>query len=349
MSALVSAIHHQAARALVALLLTWCFLTCASFGAETSSLATNNPTVILVVGAEGEEEYGKNFSEWASHWQEASHRAGATLITIGLKSSQEEDHDLLKQALEAEKKESVAELWLVLIGHGTFDGKEAKFNLRGPDVSASELAAWLQAFKRPLAIINTASASAPFLNLLSATGRVVVTATRSGHEQNYARFGQYLSEAIADPMSDLDKDGQTSLLEAYLAAARRTGEFYQLEGRLPTEHALLDDNGDGLGTPADWFRGIRAVKKAKDGATLDGFRAHQFHLVRSESEAAMPRHIRARRDELELAIAKLRESKSAMPEDEYYHDLETLLLDMAHLYEKGQTNGSRIEGKPGDE
>ena len=28
----------------------------------------------------------------------------------------------------------------VLIGHGTFDGKEAKFNLRGPDFSATELA-----------------------------------------------------------------------------------------------------------------------------------------------------------------------------------------------------------------
>jgi len=339
----------QYLRALVALLVALASLPVLSFAAGASTVSTNKVTVILVVGAAGEEEYGKNFAQWAGGWKEASHRAGANLVTIGLESSQEDDYDLLKRALLAQTKENVAELWLVLIGHGTFDGKEPKFNLRGPDLPASELATWMQPFKRPLAIINSASASAPFLNMLSATGRVVVTATRSGHEQNYARFGQYLSEAIADATADLDKDGQTSLLEAYLAAARRTTEFYELEGRLPTEHALLDDNGDGLGTPADWFRGIRAVKKARDGATLDGFRAHQFHLVRSESEEKMPPQVRAKRDELELAIAKLRESKSAMKEDDYYQNLETLLLEMAHLYQKGRTNNGRIEGKAADE
>jgi hypothetical protein len=349
MSAFIPMTDRQCRRALVALLVAFVSLPVLSFAAGASTVSTNKASVIVVVGAAGEEEYGKSFAQWAVRWEEASRRAGANLVTIGLKSGQEDDHDLLKQALLAERKEEVAELWLVLIGHGTFDGKEPKFNLRGPDLAASELATWLQPFKRPLAIINSASASAPFLNMLSATGRVVITATRSGHEQNYARFGQYLSEAIADPTADLDKDGQTSLLEAYLAAARRTMEFYQLEGRLATEHALLDDNGDGLGTPADWFRGIRAVKKARDGATLDGFRAHQFHLVRSESEEKMPPQVRAKRDELELAIAKLRESKSAIKEDDYYQKLETLLLEMAHLYQERQTNNAPIEGKAGYE
>jgi hypothetical protein len=330
----------QTTRALVALAIVLHLAHNISVAVETSTPATNKPTVIVVIGAAGEEDYGKNFAQWAGHWEEAAHRAAANLVTIGLKTSPDDDRELLKQALLTETKESVAELWLVLLGHGTFDGKQAKFNLRGPDLSASELATWLQPFKRPLAIVNTASASAPFLNMLSATGRVVVAATRSGHEQNYARFGEYFSEAIADPAADLDKDGQTSLLEAYLAASRRTAEFYQLEGRLATEHALLDDNGDGLGTPADWFRGIRAVKKAKDGATLDGFRAHQFHLVRSQSEVKMPPQVRSKRDELELAIAKLRESKGTMKEDDYYHSLETLLLEMAQLYEgeKGRQN-----------
>jgi len=227
-------------------------------------------------------------------------------------------------------------LWLVLIGHGTFDGKEAKFNLRGPDCSASELAGWLQPFHRPVAVVNTASASGPFINKLSAPGRVVITATRSGNENNYARFGQYLAEAITDPEADLDKDGQTSLLEAFLIASRRVGEFYQLEGRLATEHALLDDNGDGLGTPADWFRGIRAVKKAKDGAALDGVRAHQFHLIRNEAERNLPPAVRLKRDELELEIARLREAKNQMDEDGYYSSLEKLLLQMARLYERAE-------------
>ena len=172
----------------------------------------------------------------------------------------------------------------MFIGHGTYDGHAAKFNLRGPDLSAEELAEWLAPMKRPIAVIQCASASAPFINRLAGENRVVITATKSGDEQNFARFGQYMSAAIADPRADLDKDGQVSLLEAYLTACRQVDEFYEQEARLATEHALLDDNGDGLGTPAAWFRGLRATQRAKDGASLDGTRAHQFHLVASDRE-----------------------------------------------------------------
>src|SRR5204862_8041330 len=153
------------------------------------------------------------------------------------------------------------------------------------------------------------------LNKLAATNRVIVTATRSGYEQNYARFGQFVAEAITDPQADLDKDGQTSLLEMFLAASQRVAEFYDANGRLATEHALLDDNGDRLGTPADWFRGIRAVKRAREGAPADGLRAHQFHLERSDAERKLAPEIRARRDELELAISRLRDTKNQVRED----------------------------------
>jgi hypothetical protein len=240
---------------------------------------------------------------------------------------------LLEQALAAEDKTTPAELWLVLIGHGTFDGKEARFNLRGPDLSASDLALWLQPFHRPLALINTASSSAPFLNKLSATNRVIITATRSGHEQNYTRFGQYFAESIANPKADLDKDGQVSLLEAFLMASRQVAEFYKAEGRLASEHALLDDNGDGLGTPADWFRGLRAIKKPKENAAMDGLLARQFHLIRSDAEAKLTDEQRARRDALEHEVLLYREKKSQLPEDEYYRELEKLLLPLARSYE----------------
>jgi hypothetical protein len=181
-------------------------------------------------------------------------------------------------------------------------------------------------------VINCAAASSPFINKLSAPGRVTVTATRSGYEQNYARFGHFIAEAIADPAADLDKDEQTSLLEAFVMASRRVSEFYEAEGRLATEHALLDDNGDGLGTPADFFRGVRAVKKPAEGAVVDGLRAHQVHLVRSEREQKMPPETRARRDELELAVARLRDSKEKLGEDEYYRRLENLMIELAKLY-----------------
>ena len=176
----------------------------------------------------------------------------------------------------------------MLIGHGTFDGREAKFNLRGPDMTDLELSEWLAPYKRPVVVINCASASGPFINRLSGSNRVVITATKSGYETNFARFGQYLAEAIADPHADLDKDGQVSLLEAFLTASSRVDEYYRTHSQLATEHALLDDNGDRLGTPPNWFRGVRATQRAKDGAALDGIRAHQLHLIPSDRERANP-------------------------------------------------------------
>jgi hypothetical protein len=226
----------------------------------------------------------------------------------------------------------------VLIGHGTFDGKEARFNLRGPDLSASNLVEWLKPIRRPAVVINTASASAPFLKPLSGTNRIVITATRSGSEQNFARFGGYFARALAERSGDLDQDGQVSVLEAFLSASAGAKEFYRTEGRLATEHALLDDNGDGLGTPADWFRGVRAVKQADAGKALDGARAHQVHLVPSAMELALPPEVRQRRDALELELIRLRERKAGRDEDEYFRDLEKLLLELARLMEPRPAN-----------
>lgn len=292
--------------------------------------AAERSTVIVVAGAPGEAEFAPDFVQQVDAWAKVSEQAGAKHVAIG---GSETDRERLKAAIEAEPKTGPGELWIVLIGHGTFDGKEAKMNLRGPDVSASELAEWLKPFQRPLAIIDTTSSSAPFLAKLAAPKRVIVSATRSGHEQNYARFGKYLAEALPDPKSDLDKDGQISLLESFLSAANRTMEFYKTEGRLATEHALIDDNGDGLGTPADWFRGVLATKRARDGAAPDGPRAHQFHLVRSVAEQQLPPDVRARRDQIELQISALREKKAKMNEEKYYQDLEKMLLELAALYD----------------
>jgi hypothetical protein len=313
-----------------------CFITVWLAGSGEAGAATTDtaqPSVIVVVGAPGEEEYGKSFVQWAGRWEQAAKQGGARCTVFGLNpGAPANDREKLQQALKAEPAEG-AELWLVLIGHGTFDGRDAKFNLRSNDVSAVELASWLQPFRRPVAVINTASASAPFLQKLSATNRVIITATRSGSEVNFTRLGQFLSEAIASTTADLDKDGQTSLLEAWLMASRRVKEFYDLEGRLTTEHALLDDTGDAMGTPPDWFRGVRATKSAKNGAPPDGFRAHQFHLVRSEAEQRLSPATRMRRDEVERSIETLRARKVSMQEAEYYAALEKLLLELARLYE----------------
>ena len=295
----------------------------------------DHPTVLVVLGAEGTPEYGKAHAIWADHWERAARNGNAKFLAIGTDPPGDgADRELLHEALAAEPTEGDGPLWLVLIGHGTFDGKTARFNLRGPDLTPADLAQSLLPIRRRLAIVDCASSSAPFLNELSAPDRVVITATKSGSEQNYARFGEYFAEAIAGHKADFDKDGQTSLLEAFLTASRRAEDFYTQAGRLATEHALLDDNGDGVGTPATFFEGLRVAERSKSGALPDGDRAHQWHLVPSERERAIPPALRARRDRLELEISALRNRKTAMPQDDYYATLEQLLLKLARLYEE---------------
>ena len=311
---------------------------------ENGDPSAEKPAVIIVVGAVGSPEYGAQFVKWANLWEQACSKGDAKFSAIGLDEFQNpNDRTILQQTLVGEFRQTDAALWLVLIGHGTFDGRTAKFNLRGPDVSANDLAEWLKPMQRPLIIINTASSSAPFLSILSGPQRVVITATKSGYEQNYTRFGEYLAGAIAEPKADLDKDGQTSLLEAFLTASHRVDEFYLAAGRLATERALLDDNGDGLGTRADWFRGIRPVQTAQDGAALDGYRAHQFHLVHSEAENKMPLELRAKRDKLELEVMALRDSKDKFSEEEYFSRLEKMLYDIAQIYEQTDQTEDGIE------
>ena len=305
-------------------------LTCAIVAAADEPRST----VVVVVGAAGTPEYGKQFREWCGRWESAARRAGSDFVQIGLDDDgQSSDRELLEQRLAAAMQEADEPLWLVLIGHGTFDGKTARFNLRGPDLTSGDLAGWLKPLARPVAIVNCASSSGPFVNELSGRRRAVITATKSGFESSFSRFGDYFSAAIGDARADLDKDEQVSLLEAFLLASSGVREFYAREGRLATEHALLDDNGDGLGTPADWFRGTRAIKTAKDGAAPDGGWAGRLNLIGGPRERQLPLDARKRRDELEHDLAELRERKSQLAEDEYFQRLEPLLVELSKLYE----------------
>jgi hypothetical protein len=300
--------------------------------------------VLVVRGTSGTEEYGRQFDEWAERWLLAARQGKAEAVRIGpnaaVAANKESltDYQKLKRVLGTfgtkHGGSDAAELWIVLIGHGTFDGRTARFNLEGPDVSDNELSQWLEPLRCRTVIVNCASSSGPFLKTLARNGRVVITSTKSGAEQNFSRFGDYLSKAIGDAAFDLDKDGQTSLFEAFLFASRQTEQFYETEGRLATEHALLDDTGDGQGTRADFFRGIRLVKQTNDGTEADGRIAHQSHLVRSDAEQSLPPDVRAKRDEIEQQVLALRDRRKQFANDEaYYAELEPLLIQLAEAYE----------------
>lgn len=289
-------------------------------------------TLLVVAGAGGEKEYDEAFTKWVEGWRDAGSKGGARVTVIGAGDRADESLDVLRSALRAEPVDGAGPLWIVLLGHGTADSQAAKFNLRGEDLAATELAEWLVPMRRPVVIVAGFSSSGAFLAPLSGPDRIIVTATKTGSESNYARFGGYLATAIAEPAADLDHDGQTSLLEAWLQAARQTADFYSSDGRLATEHSLLDDNGDGRGTPAHWFSGIRVVKKSTSDALPDGARAHQLHLVPSLEERELSPAVRAQRDAIEAELTRLRAAKADLKEDDYFARLEAILLQLAELY-----------------
>jgi len=296
---------------------------------------SENGTLIVVVGAGGEEKYEAEFAQWATALVKIADSQNMKSIVVGQGETKSEtsDRDELEKILKTESTEA-GPLWIVLIGHGTFDGQSAKFNLHGPDVSAIELRDWLRDCARQLAIVNCASASGPFVNALSGKDRVIIAATKNGYEMNATRFGGYFVAALGQLSADLDKDQQVSLLEAFLSASNQVAEFYASDGRLATEHALIDDNGDGQGTPGDWFRGIRVAKQAKDTKRLpDGPLAHQWHLVPSDFEKSLPAEFRERRNKIELEIESLRAGKEQMTEEQYHAALEPLFSELAEMYE----------------
>ena len=309
--------------------------------------AGDSAQIILVVGAAGTDEYGKQFARWAGQWRQVAEKSATPVIQIGgSESGESNDRDQLQAAIELTASESNQPIWIVLIGHGTFNRGVAKFNLRGPDVSAEELSEWLGSNDRPVVVVNCASASGPFINRLSGKNRVIVTATKSGTEQNYARFGKYFAQAIAAPDSDLDHDDEVSVHEAFLRASAEVREFYETEARIATEHALIDDNGDGRGTPATMFRGVRPNAQAKDGAELDGKIATRITLSPVGSKLPFTEAELSQRAEIENALDELRDKKVMLDPKAYQQQLEPLMIRLARLYEAAEKRADQSPAEP---
>lgn len=286
--------------------------------------------LVLVTGAPGTEEYAQRFDRQVQAWQKAGAQAGARVTHIG---AGDQAAERLEEALHTAAAAADGQLWLVLIGHGTYDGREARFNLPGPDLAPKQLAAWLQPLQRELVFVHTGAASAAFLEALAGPKRVLVSATKSADEIYYARFGEFFAPAIAgDPAADLDQDRQVSVLEAFLHAGRQVAEFYAQEERIATEHALLDDNGDGVGTRQEALEGLQLKAGAPRAGTPEGRRAAQIALVLNAEETRLSEAQRSRRDALETRLADLRTQREPLGEARYYQELEALLRELAALY-----------------
>lgn len=213
---------------------------------------------------------------------------------------------------------------VLLIGHGSGDGDVSRFNVPGADMTDADFDAQLDKLsKQVVAFVNAASASGDFVKKVSAKNRVVVTATKSNFEKNETLFAGHFVGAFVKDGADTDKDGRVSVLEAFTYARREVQREYETTSRLQTEHAMLDDDGDGAGRADPSARGP------------DGTIANKFFLQPdagvSAAAASDPRvaGLLATQSKLQSQLDSLRLAKGIMKEEQYEKALEDLLTKIA--------------------
>lgn len=299
-----------------------------------------NKFAVIINGPGGEPAYAKQFEEWTTQLSSAlSGKLGFDSKNIRVLSEKAEGGsprataEDVKRTFAALKSELDANnvLFVFLIGHGSFDGKEAKFNLVGPDLAAADYNLLLSSLPtRRVIVFNMASASGEFIKSLTAKGRIVVTATRNGQETNATRFTGFFISALNATDADTDQDGHTSVLEAFVYANRLTEDFYKRAGRLATEHALIDDNGDGVGhEKLEAGEGLLARATYLDSLSVD----------EAAATAATTKLLRER-TRLEGEIEQLIARKANMPEAEYEATLERLFIELAKVNRSIKQAGS---------
>ena len=295
-----------------------------------SSLPVSGATYYLTVaGLGGEPDYEQQFTGLAKDLDKLLRTSGvdAHVETLSGKDATRE-RLTEKFGLVSGQAKPGDEFVLILIGHGSFDGVEYKFNLAGPDVSAEELARLCDRVpaKRQL-IVNTTSASGGAIPALERPGRAVIAATKSGTEKNATVFCRYWVEALHDPEADVDKNETISALEAFQYAARKTAAYYESEKRLATEHATFEDAGKGEAVRT-------ASSEAGEGLMLSSFTLVRFGSAERAANDPGKRALLSRKEELERQIDTLRYQKAAMSEDDYKKQLTAALLELARVQQE---------------
>lgn len=282
---------------------------------------------VIVSGLGGEPDYEQRFTSTAKDLDRIFKSEGPAEHVVTLTGSQSTAAQL-KLSLEGVARDAKAEddFVLILIGHGSFDGVEYKFNLVGPDMTAAEIAALCDRIQaRRQLIVDTTSASGGAVAAFEHPGRAVIAATKSGTEKNATVFARYWVEALQDPAADIDKSDSVSAMEAFGYATKKTAEFYDSQKRLATEHAVFNDVGRG-----------EPVRGAGDG---QGLLLASFTLLRlgsSQQAANDPaKHaLLEKKEELEQKIDSLKYQKAAMDPADYKKQLTEALVELAKVQEE---------------
>jgi hypothetical protein len=262
---------------------------------------------LTVAGLGGEPDYEQRFTMLANETEKTLKGYGGDIQVVTLKGAAATranlESALNKIAHDAKAQDAVV---LLLIGHGTFDGADYKFNLPGPDISAAELATALNKIPatRQL-VVNTTSASGGALEALKKPSRLIITATKAGTEKNATVFARFWVAALSEPAADTDKNGVISAAEAFQFAQRKTKEFYEEQKRLATEHPVMGDTQ----------------------------LAQAFPVARLSAAAVVTdpakKALQTKRDDLETQIDQLKYQKALLSPEQYKSQLSKLLLDLA--------------------
>jgi hypothetical protein len=224
-------------------------------------------------------------------------------------------------AASAEPNERVL---IIYIGHGSAQSGRSQLALVGPDLAAPDLAAMLRAIKaNTLGIVLAASASGDFVKPLAGPGRVIISATKSGAEQNESLFAEHFVTALGSDAADADKDQSVSLLELFAYTKREVMREYETSNRLLTEHAVLEDNGDGVGS-AD------AATTAADGQLASRVTINRLGAVAATNDPRAAPLLR-RREDLQRQIDSLRTRRDRLSNTEYDRRLEDFVLQLAQV------------------
>ena len=281
---------------------------------------------MIAAGLGGEQEYEQRFNGWASDLSKLlAAEPGAKVDTLSGKDATRDNLSARLKTIATQSKPDDS-FTLLMLGHGTYDERDYKFNLPGPDISATELAGLLDRIPARTLVVNMTSASGGSIPVLQKAKRVLITATKTGTEKNATIFARYFIEALRDPAADADKNEMVTALEAFRYAEAKTAKFFETQNRLATEHALLEDTGHGEGVKAP----------APDNG--EGLIAGRFPVLHLGAVAALVNNpekqkLVKRKEELEAGIDELKYRKASMSLPDYRSQLQKLLVELAKTQE----------------
>jgi len=294
--------------------------------------AADERYALIVSGASGSEKFAESQKTWVSSLQSTLQKhLGFAADHIIVLSEGAGESDIANRAnvtrtLTALKPKLTADdtLLVVLLGHGTYDGTAAKFNLVGPDMESREWKASLDGIAARLVFVNTTSSSFEFVQALSGKNRIVIAATDSSAQKYATVFPQYFIEALTDQAkADNDKNGRLSVWEAFTYASQAVKQSFEQKGTLVTERSIIDDNGDGVGK--------EATATAAGG---DGVLARTTFLDAAPAATSANAAVAAldkRRIAIEVEIEQLKARKGEMPAGQYEEEFERLAIELAKI------------------